>query len=47
MAGSRTFACRRIARTDLAALTHEAGEISGITYVMDVDKREAEAILKG
>jgi hypothetical protein len=46
MAGSRKFACRHIARSDLAALTHEAAEISGITYVMDVDQAEAEAILK-
>jgi len=47
MAGSRKFACRHIARTDLAALTKEAAEISGITYVMDVDREEAEAILTG
>jgi hypothetical protein len=45
MAGSRKFACSYIAREDIAALTPEAARISGIQYVMDVDKAEAEAIL--
>jgi len=45
MAGSRKFSVEHISRGDLAALTHEASEISGITYVMDVDKMEADAIL--
>ncbi len=45
MAGSRKFALEYITRDDLAALTREAADISGITYVMDVDKEEAEAIL--
>jgi glutamate synthase domain-containing protein 2 len=47
MAGSRKFALEYIARDDIAALTHEAAEISGIQYVMDVDKEEAERILGG
>jgi hypothetical protein len=46
MAGSRKFACSYIAREDIAALTPEAARISGIQYVMDVDKAEAEAILR-
>jgi glutamate synthase domain-containing protein 2 len=45
MCGSRKFALEYISRDDLAALTPEAADISGITYVMDVDKEEAEAIL--
>jgi len=46
MAGSRKFSCANISRDDLSALTKEAADISGITYVMDVDKKEVEAILK-
>lgn len=46
MAGSRKFACSYISRDDLCALTHEASAVSGITYVMDVDREEAEAILR-
>ncbi|MGE5236170.1 MAG: glutamate synthase-related protein [Acidobacteriota bacterium] len=45
MAGSRKFTCAHISRDDIAALTKEAADISGITYVLDVDRREAEAIL--
>ena len=36
-----------MSRDDLAALTREAADISGIPYVMDVDKAEVEAILNG
>jgi len=45
MAGSRKFSCAHIARSDLASLTKEAADISGIPFVMDVDQAEAEAIL--
>jgi len=45
MAGSRKFALEYIARDDIATLTHEAAEISGIQYMMDVDQKEAETIL--
>ena len=38
--------CRVLDIRPISALTKEAAEISGITYVMDVDKAEAEAILK-
>jgi len=47
MAGERKFALEYITREDIAALTREAAEISGISYVMDVDKKEAEEILNG
>jgi len=45
MCGSRKFAMEYITRQDLASLTHEANEISGIKYIMDYDKEEAEKIL--
>ncbi|HUV29472.1 MAG TPA: FMN-binding glutamate synthase family protein [Acidobacteriota bacterium] len=45
MAGSRKFALEHLTRDDIAALTSEAADISGIQYVMDVDKAEAEEIL--
>jgi len=45
MAGSRKFTLEHITRDDIAALTHEAKEISGIQYVMDVDKGKVERIL--
>ena len=46
MAGSRKFALEHISRDDLAALTPEAARISGISYLMDVDKDEVETILE-
>jgi hypothetical protein len=45
MAGSRKFAMEHINRDDIAALTHEAEEVSGIQYVMDVDRGKVERIL--
>jgi len=45
MAGSRKFSPEYISRDDLAALTHEAAAISGIQYVMDVDKDKVDEIL--
>lgn len=45
MAGSRKFSPKHISRDDIAALTHEATEISGIKYVMDLDKTEVEELL--
>jgi len=47
MAGNRKFSLSHIERDDIAALTHEAADISGITYIMDVDKEEVEKILAG
>ncbi|MFZ5981263.1 MAG: FMN-binding glutamate synthase family protein [Candidatus Zixiibacteriota bacterium] len=46
MAGSRKFALEHITRDDIASLTHEASDISGIQYILDVDKEEAQKILK-
>jgi len=34
-----------LSRDDLASLTHEAAEISGIRYIMDVDQGKVESIL--
>ncbi|HUK88695.1 MAG TPA: FMN-binding glutamate synthase family protein [Terriglobales bacterium] len=45
MAGARKFAIRYIGRDDIAALTQEASQISGIPMVSDVDREEAEALL--
>jgi len=45
MAGCRKFALEYISRDDIAALTREASEISGIKYVMDIDEEEANKIL--
>ena len=47
MCGARKFSLEHITRDDLAALTPEAAAVSGLSYVMDVDKEEADAILKG
>lgn len=46
MCGSRKFTLEHIARNDLAALTPEAAKISGIQYVMDIDKTDVNEILK-
>jgi glutamate synthase domain-containing protein 2 len=45
MAGSRKFAMEYINRDDIAALTRESAEISGVQYIMDVDKEEVGHIL--
>jgi len=47
MAGSRKFALEHIARDDIAALTREAAEVSGIRHVTEVDEEEVEEILGG
>jgi glutamate synthase domain-containing protein 2 len=47
MAGSRKFGLEHMSRNDLAALTPEAAAVSGITYIMDVDKDEVVKILAG
>ncbi|MCS7222638.1 MAG: glutamate synthase-related protein [Anaerolineae bacterium] len=46
MAGSRNFRISTISRKDLMALTEEAAKISGIPYVMDAYREEAEQILE-
>ena len=45
MAGSRRFAVEYMSRDDLACLTHEAAEISGIQFITDVDKAQVDEIL--
>jgi glutamate synthase domain-containing protein 2 len=47
MAGSRNFRVNAISRKDLMSLTEDAAKISGIPYVMDAYRKEAEAILNG
>jgi len=47
MCGARKFSLEYIQRDDIASLTRQAAEISGIQHVMDVDKNEVEAILAG
>ena len=45
MAGARKFSLDHITRDDICALTPAAAEISGIDYVMDLDREEAEKVL--
>ncbi|MDP8207877.1 MAG: FMN-binding glutamate synthase family protein [Candidatus Electryonea clarkiae] len=45
MCGSRKFALEHLERDDIACLTHEAADISGIQYIMDADQKEVEKIL--
>ena len=47
MAGSRNFQVSTISRNDLMALTEEAAKVSGIPYVMDAYRKEAELIING
>lgn len=46
MAGSRNFNLSKISRKELMALTEEAARVSGIAYVMNAYRNEAEAILE-
>ncbi len=45
MAGTRNFRLATISRKDLMSLTEEAAKVSGIPYVMQAWREEAEAIL--
>jgi glutamate synthase domain-containing protein 2 len=45
MAGARKFGLTHISRDDIFALTREAADISGISFVMDADKEEMDRIL--
>lgn len=45
MCGTRKFGLEYITRDDIASLTHEGEEVSGIKYIMECDKKEAEKIL--
>jgi hypothetical protein len=46
MAGERKFTLDYISRDDIAAVTKEAADISGIPFITDVDKDEVQKILK-
>jgi len=46
MTGNRKFTLDHIERDDIASLTKEVADISGITYVMDMDKEAVEKILE-
>jgi len=45
MAGTRNYRLSTLSRGDLIALTEEAARISGIPYVMDAFREEAERII--
>ncbi|KYK23639.1 glutamate synthase [Thermoplasmatales archaeon SM1-50] len=45
MCGARKFSLDYITRDDIAAITKEAAEISGIPYVMNADQKEVKQIL--
>ncbi len=45
MAGCRKFSLEHLSRDDLAALTPEAAEITGLRFIMEVDQGRAEEIL--
>ncbi|MCR4404086.1 MAG: FMN-binding glutamate synthase family protein [Candidatus Acetothermia bacterium] len=45
MCGARKFALEYITRDDIAALTREAAEVSGVPYITEVDAAEVERIL--
>ena len=47
MAGSRNFKVSTISRDNLMTLTPEAAQVSGIPYVMDAYREEAEKIING
>jgi len=47
MAGTRNFRLSTLERTDLISLTEECAKVSGIPYVMDAYREEAERIING
>ncbi len=47
MAGARCFTVGAITRKELMSLTEECTKVTGIPYVMDAYREEAEAILNG
>ncbi len=47
MAGSRNFSLPTISRRDLMSLTKECEDVTGIPYVMDAYRKEAEKVLMG
>jgi glutamate synthase domain-containing protein 2 len=47
MAGARHFRLDTLSRKDLCALTEDAAKVSGISYVMDAYRDDADRILEG
>ncbi len=47
MAGARCFNVPAISRKELMSLTKDCADVTGIPYVMDSYREEAEAILNG
>jgi glutamate synthase domain-containing protein 2 len=47
MAGARSFRLDTINRADVVALTEDAAKVSGLAYVMDAYREEAQRILNG
>ncbi len=47
MSGSRKFNVASIDKGDVFALTEEAAKVSGVQYVMDVQREEATSIMSG
>ena len=45
MAGAKKFKVDTIIRRDAIALTEEAAKVSGLDYVMDAYREEAEKII--
>jgi hypothetical protein len=45
MAGSRRFKIGVMSRNDLMSLTEDCAKITGIPYLMDAYRAEAEAVL--
>jgi hypothetical protein len=45
MAGARCFSVPAITRRELMSLTEECAKVTGIPYLMDAYRAEAEAIL--
>jgi hypothetical protein len=46
MCGARKFSLDHISRDDLVSLTQEGAMVSGLRYVMDVDRDEVDQILR-
>jgi hypothetical protein len=46
MAGARSFRLDSVDRTDIVALTQEAAQVSGISYIMDAYQEDAMKILE-
>lgn len=44
MAGNRKSALEHLARTDIAALTHEAAKVGGIPLITEIDHAEVDEV---